>query len=160
MLAPNAAACQPFPMSKPEMPNLDLTTTCDCGATTLSASGQAVSMFQCACSRCQKASGGGHSSVVLFPAPAVRVTGATKSYARSADSGAIFTRHFCPECGTTVYAESSRAPALRIIPAGLFAGHNDWYRPNQLIFAPQLPHWDEIEAHLPRYEAYRPEKSS
>ncbi|MBE7732078.1 GFA family protein [Devosia faecipullorum] len=138
------------------MPQLDLTAACDCGAVALFAKGEAISMFQCACLNCQKVSGGGHSSVLLLPADGVRTTGATKSIARSADSGATFTRHFCPECGTTLYAQSSRVPGFRILPVGLFAGQNDWFAPNQLIFARSHPAWDLVEDHLPRHEAYRP----
>lgn len=141
-------------------PELDLTATCDCGAVTLRVTGQPISMFQCACLNCQKATGGGHSSVVLFPAAGVSVVGATKSFVRPADSGANFTRHFCPECGTTMHGESSRAPAFRIIPAGVFAGQNDWFKPNQLIFARSHAKWDFIEAHLPQYDAYRPEPAA
>lgn len=140
------------------MPQLDLTATCDCGAITLTVKGQAISMFQCACLNCQKVSGSGHSSVVLLPAEGVRTLGATKTIARAADSGATFTRHFCPECGTTLYAQSSRAPAFKILPVGIFAGQNDWFLPNQLIFARSHQAWDLVEDHLPRHDAYRPEK--
>lgn len=140
------------------MPQLDLTATCDCGAVSLTATGQAISLFQCACLNCQKVSGSGHSSIVLVPAEAVRMVGATKSFVRPADSGAMFTRHFCPECGTTLYAQSSRAPAFKILPIGLFAGQNEWFEPNQLIFARSHPAWDLVEDYLPRHAAYRPEK--
>jgi hypothetical protein len=142
------------------MPELDLSVSCDCGAVTLHARGKVVSMFQCSCLHCQKATGGGHSSVALMPADAIRTTGATKTHSRPADSGATFHRHFCPQCGTTLYAQSSRAPALRIIPVGIFAGHNAWFEPNQLIFAESQPGWDLIADHLPRHAAYRPEKAS
>ncbi|WP_052715765.1 GFA family protein [Devosia chinhatensis] len=142
------------------MPHLDLKASCDCGAVTLSAIGTAISMFQCACLNCQKVSGSGHSSVVLLPNDAVRLVGATKSTARPADSGATFTRHFCPECGTTLYAQSSRAPAFRILPVGLFAGQNDWFAPNQLIFARSHCAWDLVDDALPRHDAYRPDKST
>ncbi|MBB4051468.1 hypothetical protein GGR20_001104 [Devosia subaequoris] len=135
-------------------------TSCDCGAVRLHAKGRVVSMFQCGCQNCQKVSGSGHSSVVLMPVDAVRVTGATKSFTRPAESGAAFTRHFCPECGTTLYAESSRAPAFHILLAGLFAGHNEWYAPTQLIFSRSHPDWDLIESTLPRHETYRPEKTA
>lgn len=140
------------------MPELDLTTACDCGAVSLHAHGRPISMFQCACTNCQKASGGGHSSIVLFPNAAISSTGETTSFQRPAASGATFTRHFCPHCGTTVFARSSRAPDFTIVPAGLFAGQNDWYRPNQLIFARSQMHWDLIDAHIPRHDTYRPEK--
>ncbi len=141
------------------MPHLDLTATCDCGAVTLSVKATAISMFQCSCLNCQKVSGSGHSSVILVPADGVKIVGATKTFIRPADSGATFTRHFCPECGTTVYGQSSRAPAFKILPAGLFAGQNDWFAPNQLIFARSHQEWDHIVEHLPRYDAYRPEKT-
>lgn len=130
-------------------------THCDCGAVTLTARGRVVSMFQCACEHCQRVSGSGHSSVALLPASAISTTGATKTHARPADSGATFTRHFCPDCGTTLYAQSSRAADLRILPVGLFAGQNDWFVPNQLIFARSHRHWDLIADHLPRHDAYR-----
>ena len=136
-------------------PELDLTAHCDCGAVTLTARGRVISMFLCACHNCQTISGGGHSSPVLLPAEAVSVTGETKSFARPADSGATFTRHFCPACGTTVYAESSRAPTIRILQAGLFAGQNAWFRPNQVIFARTHQDWDLVPGHLPQHERYR-----
>jgi hypothetical protein len=145
-------------MIKTPMPDLDLTATCDCGAVALHAQGQPISMFQCSCLNCQKASGSGHSSVVLFRRADVSISGSTKSFVRPADSGAIFTRHFCPDCGTTVFAASSRAPDLAILPAGLFAGQNDWYAPNQLIFARTHQAWDLIADHLPRHERYRESK--
>lgn len=142
------------------MPELDLAASCDCGAVTLTAKGRPISMFQCACMNCQKASGSGHSSVVILPDAAVTISGQTKSFMRPADSGATFTRHFCPECGTTMHAQSSRAPAFRIVPAGLFAGQNDWFVPNQLIFARSQAGWDLIDQHIPHHAAYRPERSA
>lgn len=142
-------------MSTPELPLLDLAGRCDCGAVTLAARGPVVSMFQCACENCQRVSGGGHSNVVLLPADAISTIGATKSHSRPAESGAAFTRHFCPECGTTMHAESSRAPGLRILPVGIFAGRNDWFAPNQLIFARSHRHWDLIADHMPWHQRYR-----
>ena len=142
-------------MTKTPMPALDLTATCDCGAVSLHAKGRPISMFQCSCLHCQKASGSGHSSIVLFRQADAELSGLMKTFVRPADSGATFTRHFCPECGTTIFGVSSRAPDLRIVPAGLFAGQNDWYAPNQLIFARSHQAWDMIADHLPKYEQYR-----
>ena len=134
---------------------LDQSGQCDCGAVTLAINGRVVSMFLCSCDNCQRATGGGHSSVALLPADAVRIDGATTAFSRPADSGATFTRHFCPRCGTTLYAHSSRAPTLRIVPVGIFAGHNDWFRPNQLLFARSHRAWDLIPDQLPQHQTYR-----
>ena len=136
-------------------PEIDFTTHCDCGAVTLTARGRVVSMFQCACDSCQRTSGSGHSSVALLEADSITLTGETKTYSRPADSGAIFTRHFCPECATTLYALSSRAPGLRILPVGLFSGQNDWFAPNQLIFARSHRKWDLVDDHLSQHDTYR-----
>lgn len=146
-------------MSVAAFPELDLIAQCECGAVTLAVRGGAVSMFQCSCLNCQKISGTGHSDAVLFQTDAVRTSGATKSHSRPADSGATFTRYFCPECATTLYATSSRAPALRIIPVGLFAGDTAWFTPNQLIFARSHQSWDLIADHLPQHQGYREEKA-
>ena len=135
--------------------SIDVVATCECGAVTVALRGHVTSMFQCSCLHCQKTSGGGHSSVILVPTEALLSTGTTKSYSRPADSGATFTRHFCPECSTTVYAQSSRAPSLCIVPVGLLAGQNNWFDPSQLIFAVTQPAWDLVHEVLPRHDAYR-----
>ena len=128
---------------------------CDCGAIVLHVHGRVVSMFHCSCENCQRTSGAGHSSVALFHTEALRIVGATKAFSRPAESGATFTRHFCPECGTTVFAQSSLAPALRIVPVGVFAGDNAWFKPNQLIFSRSYQSWDLVADHLPWHETYR-----
>jgi hypothetical protein len=142
----------------PSPRQLEQTTHCDCGAVMLSVHGPIISMFQCACRNCQKVSGSGHASVVLLPIDAVCVDGETRSHDRPADSGATFTRHFCPHCGTTVHARSSRAPGMSIIPAGLFAGANDWFVPNQLIFARSRAGWDLLDEAMPWHATYREEQ--
>jgi hypothetical protein len=144
-------------MTSTPMPDLDLAGRCDCGAVTVVAKGRAISMFQCACRNCQTVGGSGHSSVVLLPNDAVDVSGETKSFARPAESGATFTRHFCPACGTTVWAQSSRAPTFRILPVGIFAGDTGWFVPNQLIFSRSHMAWDLVDAGMPHHAAYRPE---
>lgn len=142
-------------MIKRDKPVLHLTGHCDCQSVAVTVAGPTVSMFQCACENCQRAGGGGHSNAALFRADAVTIVGETKAYARPADSGATFTRHFCITCGATVCAVSSRASDLRILPVGLFAGHNDWFAPTQVIFARSHRDWDLLADALPRHQRYR-----
>ena len=52
----------------------------------------------------------------------VTITGATKSFARPANSGATLTRHFCPDCGTPLYAA---APGPNPTSVGLRVGSLD-----------------------------------
>jgi hypothetical protein len=118
--------------------------------------GKVLSMFLCSCEDCQRASGTGHAAVVLARAADVTVSGETRSFVRPANSGATMTRHFCPTCATPLYARSSRAPDVIMLPAGLFgAAAADWYEPNQLIFARSHRPWDTIAGDLPQHATYR-----
>jgi hypothetical protein len=143
-------------MEKPARPEIDLTARCACGAVEVRLAGQVKSMFMCSCEDCQRASGTGHSAAFLLRAADVTVSGKTKNHSRSADSGAIFTRWFCPECGTPLCAQSSRGLELMTIPVGLLgAAALPWFAPNQLLFARTHRDWDVIADGLPQHQTYR-----
>lgn len=113
-------------------------------------------MFLCSCEDCQRSSGTGHSAAFLLRAEDVMVNGPTKTHTRSAASGAVFTRWFCPECGTPLCAQSSRGTELMTIPVGLLgAAAAAWFRPNQLLFARTHRDWDMVPPALPQHETYR-----
>lgn len=139
---------------------IDQSASCACGRIGLSLHGRVLSMFYCTCIECQKASGGGHSAIVLVKRDSVTVSGRRSTYTRLADSGAVFSREFCPDCATPILAHSSRAPDMCLLPAGLFAPDNGWFDPNQVLFARSHRHWDTIADHLPRHETYRPGATS
>jgi hypothetical protein len=143
-------------MDRAPRPIVDLAASCACGAVSLRFAGKVLSMFMCACEDCQRATGAGHSAILLARPADVTITGATRSFARPANSGATLTRSFCPECGTPLLARSSRAPDVLMLPVGLFgAAAADWYAPNQLIFARSHRDWDVLAADLPRHQTYR-----
>lgn len=114
-------------------------------------------MFVCSCEDCQRATGTGHSAVALAASSDVAVTGEPKSFARPANSGATLTRWFCPDCGTPLYAQSSRALEMLMLPVGLFGADTGWFVPNQLIFARSHRDWDVLDETLPWYMTYRDE---
>jgi hypothetical protein len=136
-------------------PIVDLTAACACGGVTVRFAGKVLSMFMCSCDDCQKASGSGHSCVALARPDSVAITGDVRAFARPANSGATLTRHFCPICGTPLFARSSRAEGVLMLPVGLFGADTGWYAPNQLIFARSHREWDEIAEGLPQHETYR-----
>lgn len=142
-------------MDRKARPVVDLSASCACGAVTLRFAGKVMSMFMCSCEDCQKATGTGHSTVVLANPDDVTITGPTRSFSRPANSGATLTRSFCPQCGTPLVAHSSRAERLLMLPAGLFGAQADWFEPNQLIFARSHRAWDEIAEDVPQHETYR-----
>lgn len=137
-------------------PEIDLAARCACGAVEVKLTGQVKSMFLCSCEDCQRATGTGHSAAFLIRASDVALTGPTKTHARPADSGATFTRWFCPECGTPLCAQSSRATELMTIPVGLLgAAAAPWFRPSQLLFSCTHRDWDVVASELPQHQTYR-----
>jgi len=141
-----------------DKPFVEAQARCACGAVSVTVKGRVLSMLMCSCEDCQKATGSGHSAFALFRADDVTMVGETKNFARPSNSGARFTRWFCPHCGTPLCGRSSRAEAMTIVPVGLFGRIADWYRPTQLIFARTHHDWDVVEATLPRWQTYRDEE--
>jgi hypothetical protein len=121
----------------------------------MSVNGTVLSMIMCSCLDCQQATGTGHATIAIVSRDSLRVEGAVKSFAVIADSGATLTRSFCPECGTPLFGVSSRREDRVNLPVGFFAGHNDWFEPNQVIFGRSSRNWDSFPAHLPKHETYR-----
>lgn len=133
---------------------VDVTGTCACGRVRLSVSGPVRSMFMCSCLDCQRATGTGHMTAAMVPAEALTVEGEIASFDSPSDSGATFTRHFCPGCGNPLFGKSSRAPDLRMVAVGFFAGQNGWFAPRRLIFARSHQEWDRIADDVSRHEKY------
>ena len=69
---------------------------CASGAVCYTIATAPIRGFQCQCSDCQRDTGGGHSSVLVFARNALSVTGEVREIARTADSGAVKRKGFCP----------------------------------------------------------------
>lgn len=70
---------------------------CLCGKVRLVATGQPHRVGICHCLDCRKHHGALFYAAAIFPEGAVKIEGQTRHYAG---------RHFCPECGSSVYARS------------------------------------------------------
>ncbi|MDF3934590.1 GFA family protein [Pseudomonas citronellolis] len=70
---------------------------CLCGEVRIQASGQPYRVGLCHCLECRKHHGALFNASAIFPERAVSITGETHAYAG---------RHFCPRCGSTVFARS------------------------------------------------------
>ena len=144
-------------MERKPRPVVDLTASCACGAVTVHFAGTVKSMFMCSCEDCQKASGTGHSTVALAARSDVTISGDVREFERPANSRAIFTRTFCPICGTPLCGRSSRAPDALMLPVGFFGKDTSWFAPNQLIFGRSHREWDMLASDIPHYRTYRDE---
>jgi hypothetical protein len=72
------------------------------------------------CTACQRRTGTAFHFGASFPKEQVRLDGERKVYERDADSGYRIRFHFCPNCGTTLYWEGDRNPAVCGVAVGAF----------------------------------------
>jgi len=114
---------------------------CLCGAVHFKVDGDPVFAAFCHCKDCQKYTGTGHAAPMAFPESAVTITGATKSYTKTADSGNTITRNFCPNCGSPVFNTLALMPGVVIVPAGALDDPNE-YEPAIAIYTSRAPKWD------------------
>ena len=75
----------------------DVTGGCLCGQVRLSARGRPYRTGLCHCLDCRKHHGALFNASAIFPAEAVTIEGETSAYRG---------RHFCPRCGSSVFAVS------------------------------------------------------
>jgi hypothetical protein len=100
---------------------MERTAACHCGSLRVTTTGDPEWVNVCHCKACQRRTGAVVHSGTYFPRDRVRLEGASKVYARPADSGFEMRFHFCPTCGSNVYWEASRFPQHYGIAVGAFA---------------------------------------
>ena len=97
------------------------TATCRCGQLRAICEGEPVRVSVCHCLDCQKRSGSAFAAQARWPDAHVAVTGETKTWVRTADSGHRVTYRFCPHCGSTVAYVIEGWPNVTAVPLGAFA---------------------------------------
>lgn len=120
-----------------------LLATCACGQLQAACEGEPVKSSLCHCPQCQKRTGSAFGVAVFFPREAVRVTGATSTWTRGADSGFEVALHFCPTCGSTVVWEPRRKPDVVAIALGAFSDP-DFAPPSQAVYEDCRRPWVSI----------------
>ncbi|HXT80753.1 MAG TPA: GFA family protein [Acetobacteraceae bacterium] len=100
------------------MANTELTGGCLCGRIRYTITGEPVFSGLCHCRSCQRYTGSAFETVIAFPAEAVRITGALKTFHDTGDSGQPVHRSFCPDCGSGIIAQCDVLPGLTIVLAG------------------------------------------
>ena len=132
---------------------------CACGAIRYDVAAQPVMAFHCQCISCQKATGTGHASAMVFPRAAAKVTGSPRFHESVADSGNVARRGFCTQCGSLVLGGSSGVPELMVVFAGSLddAGR---FTPQAVLFHAQAQPWDAVDPALPTFPAAPPAPST
>lgn len=82
-----------------------ITGGCLCGSIRFETTSEPAAQVLCYCTDCQTVSGAAAYAAYLVPMDSLKVTqGEPAHFDVTADSGRINSRHFCPTCGSRVWA--------------------------------------------------------
>lgn len=126
---------------------------CLCGAVRYEVSGQLLFGANCYCSDCRKITSS-HSAVLGVPEATVAVTGETRAFTSTSDSGNPVTRVFCPTCGTGVFSKGR--PGVLIVKAGTL-DDPEQFKPMVSVYTSSAPSWDQPRPDLPAFDKMPPQ---
>jgi hypothetical protein len=143
-------------MGEVDMSNeIEASGHCLCGAVRIAVKGTPVRMAQCHCKDCQRGAGTGHASNAFFRTEDVEISGDTKSFTLTADSGNSLVRHFCPVCGARTHGTNTGRPGIVLVPVGILED-TSWFAPQVVVYTRSRPAWDITADDIPSFEAMPP----
>jgi hypothetical protein len=128
---------------------------CTCGAIRYEITAEPVRSFQCQCRDCQRDTGGGHASVMVFPRAAMQISGDVVENPRTADSGAEIRKGFCGHCGSPLYNKPQSVPDMIGVHVGTLDDPSG-FEPEIVVFASRGHSWDHLDPALPKVPHARP----
>src|SRR5580692_7972809 len=108
-------------LSKAEVLMVPYAGGCSCGAVRFEIAAAPLRGFQCQCRDCQRDTGSGHASVLVFPRAAMCITGRVAEISRISDSGEQKLKGFCGSCGSPLYNKPESKPDM----LGIYVGALD-----------------------------------
>lgn len=118
---------------------------CQCGRLVIRCSGEPAGISVCHCLDCQRRTGSVFGVAAFFAKEQVTIAaGSSTAFKRGADSGSSVTFHFCGTCGSTVWWQPERLPAMVGVAVGAFADP-DFPAPLQATWDKRQHRW----LHLP-----------
>ena len=113
---------------------------CMCGQFRAVVTGELKSVAMCHCLACKRRSGSAFAYNAFYQTSDVRLEGTYKIHEREGQKGHKIERHFCPECGTTVYSKTEKFPGICNISVGAFADP-DFPAPSVSLFEESKHAW-------------------
>ena len=130
---------------------MERTSRCECGQLSITLRGDPALVVLCACRNCQRRSGSAFYGAAWFEKSMVMsIQGESTVYRRSSDFEREIERHFCPNCGSTVYAYVGVFPDRINVNWGGFEA--DDLDPDAVVFVRSLPSWLGLPEQLRRHE--------
>jgi hypothetical protein len=125
---------------------------CACGAVRYEISGEPTVSLHCQCLHCQKRSGTGHSSYLVFPQRGgMTISGEAKTWRVAGDSGQEKDHAFCATCGSPVYLTFVPNPNMIAIHATSLDDPGQ-FAPQLVTYTVRGHAWDTIDPALAKFE--------
>jgi len=136
-----------------------LTGGCLCGAIRYRVNALLTSVVACHCTHCRKISGAGSSHNAIVPTSAMTLTaGKPKRYQDTADSGNLLFRHFCGECGSSLFSQREKTPEMTVLKVGTLDDASGLKLVMNIWTDSALP-WMHIDPAIDRHPKNRPVKT-
>ncbi len=128
---------------------------CLCGRIRFVCTGKPTDSLVCHCRMCQRASGSSFAGIMFVPSSELEiVAGTTRTYGSSTAG----KRHFCPDCGASLFFEHMGSSSHGILVGAL--DDPDVFEPTMHICLSAKQSWLEISDGLPGHLEKPPEMGS
>lgn len=127
---------------------------CACGAIRYEAKAAPIAETHCQCRDCQRRSGTGHGSYLVF-AGAVAIGGEASTWRVAGDNGNVKQHAFCPICGAPVCLTFPSMPDI----VGIHAASLDdpgRFAPRAVTYTVRGHAWDVMDPSLTAFERMPP----
>jgi hypothetical protein len=128
---------------------------CACGAVRYEIAADPIAMNDCQCRDCQRESGTGHASHLIFPSGHAKVQGEATHWNAVGEQGTVKTRAFCPTCGSPVYMTFPAMPDFFVVRAASL-DEPSRYNPQLVSWTASAQPWDHVDLNLPAFDKMPP----
>lgn len=130
---------------------------CLCGEVKVQITNEINEIIHCHCSLCRKNSGTAYATNGFVNSDEFIVIAGADSLTSFSFKPSRY-RHFCRHCGSPVYSSNKQDPSRIRVRLGLLDS-DIVERPISHNFVTSKANWDDLDAELPRYDAFEPSRS-
>ncbi len=123
---------------------------CLCGAVRYRSDSEPLMTAVCHCTHCQKQTGTSFSIIVAVPRDDFSVTGETRAFQDTGDSGKPVNRHFCPQCGSPIFSDVTALADRLFVKAGTLDDSSS-LSPQAHIYCQSAQPWISLGEDVPRF---------
>ena len=124
---------------------------CLCGSVKFNAEDTPKFIANCHCKDCRQVTGSVYATLIFLEKDKVNIDGVLSTFEHEVDSGNRLTKHFCPQCGSQMFASGTGRPGLLAVRAGVI-DESENIKPQINVFAGSALPSTPLDASLPAPE--------